>query len=270
MLHLASIIDSPLPLEVEGLLPYAMAGESLAEIERFEVLHGNRRLPLAEFFEVSGDPSDGVLRLSGNLTPVHRLGVGMDGGKILVEGSIGRHVGAQMRSGEIIVQGNASDFAGCEMRGGLLHIAGDAGNYLGSAYAGSKRGVRGGTILVSGNAGQEIAHCMRRGLIAVAGSAGEFAAMDMLAGTLMVFGPCGPRPGANMRRGTVALFGESPRLLPTFRLAGRAPSTILRMLLIHLRALRFPFDGRLLEANYDLFHGDAVSLGRGEVFIARR
>ena len=270
MLTFTSRIVDLLPLEVADLLPSQLAGKPLREIERLPVLHGNRTLPLAEFFSVSGTADDGKLRFTGNLSSVHHLGERMDRGVIHVEGSIGRHLGAQMTGGEITVEGDASDFAGCEMRGGTIRVQGNAGHAVGSAYAGSTRGMRGGSILVHGNIGDEAANCMRRGLLAVSGSAGAFLAADMLAGSVLVFGDCAARLGANMRRGTIALFGGAPPLLPTFRPGPTGQSLILRMLLIHLQRRGFPVAAGLVHAQYDVFHGDFLSIGRGEVFVARQ
>jgi len=268
LLTFTSLITDSIPLEIEGLIPSNLAGKSLAEIERFEVLHGNRMQPLAEFFRLTGSADDGAMRLEGELRSVHRLGAGMDSGKVAIEGSIGRHCGAQMSGGEITVEGDAGDFAGCEMRGGAIRVLGNAGDAVGSAYAGSKLGMRGGTILVHGNVGDEAGNCVRRGLLAVAGSAGSYLAANMLAGSVLVFDACGMRPGANMRRGTVALLGPAPPLLPTFRHAQRGRSLILSMLLVHLQRSAFPVPPELLDAKVDQFHGDFLSLGRGEIFIA--
>ena len=267
MLTFTSRIIDSLPLEVSGLLPSQCAGKSIAEIERLTVLHGNRNLPLGEFFSVTGNAEDHVLRFVGKLSSVHHLGKRMDGGTIHVEGAIGRHLGSQMTAGAIVVEGDTSDFVGCEMRSGTIRILGNAGNAVGSAYAGSTQGMRGGIILVHGNIGDEAAGCMRRGLLVVGGSAGSFLAADMLAGSVLVFGDCGPRVGANMRRGTIALLGNAPPMLLTFRTGPRGPSLVLRMLLTHLQRRGFPVPAELLEATYDVFHGDFLSLGRGEVFV---
>jgi formylmethanofuran dehydrogenase subunit C len=267
VLTLTSLISDSLPLELGGLLPQSLAGRSLGEIERLPVLHGNRRVPLAEFFKLSGRAVDDKLRFLGNLSSVHHLGERMSGGSILIEGSAGRHLGAQMSGGEIVVEHDAGDFVGCEMSGGKIHIRGNAGRAVGSAYAGSMQGMRGGAILVSGNIGDEGANCMRRGLIAVGGSAGSCLAFDMLAGSVLVFGDCERRVGANMRRGTIALLGNAAPMLPTFRAGSRGPSLILRMLLVHLRKAGFAIRDELLNSVFSVFHGDGLSLGRGEVFV---
>lgn len=259
-------VQTNIPLEVEGLTPTAVGELSLAEIEKFPIFHGNQRLPLAEFFAVSGDASDGRIEFEGDLAGVHWIGAKMSEGEIRVAGPAGRHVGSEMSGGEIHVAGDAGDWLGAEMHGGLIHVRGRAGHLVGAAYRGSPRGMTRGTILVGGDAGHEVGRAMRRGLIAVGGSIGDFPAVNMIAGSLFVFGGCGARPAAGMRRGTLALFGGRPAaLLPTFRLAGPCRLDFLRMYLLSLRKHGFDVPENLIGADYLLYHGDLIESGRGEI-----
>jgi formylmethanofuran dehydrogenase subunit C len=256
-----------IPLEIEGFVPHAMRGKSLAQIERFEIFHGNEKRPLADFFAVSGDPGDLRFDFQGDLSGVHWIGARMSEGAIHVEGPAGRHVGSEMSGGEIHVAGDASDWVGGEMHGGLIHVRGRAGHLIGSAYRGSKRGMTGGTILVHGETGNEVGHTMRRGLIAV-GGCGDFVGLNMIAGTIFVFGPAGIRPAAGMRRGTIGLFGAEPvKLLPTFRAGGRDRLLVVNLLLRELARLGYPFDESLADAELRTYHGDLVAIGRGEVLL---
>jgi formylmethanofuran dehydrogenase subunit C len=256
------------PVEIEGFTPDWAADKSLAEIERFEIYEGNRKIPLAEMFTVTGDASDLQMDFHGDLTGVHWIGAHMTSGAVRIHGPAGRHVGSQMRGGEIIVQGNSGGWAGAEMRKGLIHIKGNAGHLIGAAYRGASKGMTGGTILVDGNAGNEIGLTMRRGLIAIGGSAGDLLGFNMIAGTVVVFGECGIRPGAGMRRGTLALFGPNPpHLLPTFRYATTIrPQTTVLMLKL-LKEKGFHLDETLLKSEFALYHGDLVSVGRGEILL---
>ncbi len=266
-LRLAYRAETPIPVELEGIVPSALAGKPLGRIERIELFHGNRRRPLAEFFRVSGRPDDGRIRFEGDLSGVHWIGAGMDGGEIHVEGSAGRHLGSEMTSGRITVAGDVGDWAGAELHGGTIHVRGSAGHLVGAAYRGSRRGMTGGTILVEGPAGNEIAYGMRRGLVAVGGAA-DAVGFNLLAGTVMVFGPCGIRPGADMRRGTIALLGEQlPVLLPSFRHACRLRPAFMELLLGELARLGYARSAATAARVYDLYHGDLVSLGRGEILL---
>ena len=260
--------ETAVPVEVEGLVPAAVRDKSLTEIEKFTIFHGNRKLPLAELFAVSGDAGDGRMEFEGDLTGVHWIGAKLGEGSIRVAGPAGRHVGSEMTGGEIHVEGDAGDWAGGEMHGGLIHIRGRAGHRVGAAYRGSARGMTRGTILIGGDAGHEVGRSVRRGLIAVGGSIGDFAAVNMIAGSVFVFGGCGIRPAAGMHRGTLALLGDNPPpLLPTFALAGRCQPSFLRVYLLALRKLGFPAPEALLAADYWLYHGDFTELGRGEILM---
>jgi hypothetical protein len=71
-----------------------------------------------------------------------------------------------------------------------------------------------------------------------------------------------------MRRGTLGLLGQAPTpLLLTFRYAATIQPQIVGLMLRDLRAKGFQFDESLLTCSFDLFHGDLVSLGRGEVIM---
>lgn len=260
--------ETSVPVEVEGLTPDWACDKSIAEIRRFEIFHGNRKLPLAEMFEVSGDASDKRFDFEGNLEGVHWIGAKMASGQIQIHGPAGRHLGSEMRGGEIRVAGSAGDFVGGEMHGGFIHVRGDAGHLIGGAYRGSPKGMTGGTILVDGDAGNEVGHTMRRGLIAVGGAAGDLVGFNMIAGTVLVFGECGIRAGAGMRRGTLGLFGPKPAtLLPTFRFSTSLRLQIAGVVLREVRLRGLTFDESLLTAEIDIYRGDLVTIGRGEVWM---
>jgi formylmethanofuran dehydrogenase subunit C len=90
----------------------------------------------------------------------------------------------------------------------------------------------------------------------------------MIAGTVLVFGACGNRPAAAMRRGTVGLLGENPpSLLVTFRKSCVCQPTFLRVIFRHLESLGLAVPSEYYGANYGLYHGDRVSVGRGEILI---
>ena len=268
MLALRYKANTSVPVEVEGLTPSAVRGMSLPEIERFEIFHGNQKLPLAEFFDVSGDPADARFEFEGNLAGVHWIGARMSEGEIHVHGNAGRHVGSEMTGGVLHVHGHASDWVGGEMHGGLIHVHGNAGHLIGSAYRGSKVGMTAGTILVDGSVGNEVGLTLRRGLVAIGGRCGDFVGFNMIAGTVLVFGECGNRPAAGMRRGTVGLFGsQPPALLVTFRKSCVYKPVVLQLLFRRLQSLGFAVPIECWGANYVQYHGDHVAVGRGEILI---
>lgn len=266
-LHIELRQPSRVPIEVEGITPDRVRQMALGDIERLEIFHGNCRVPLAELFTVAGDPQDGQMIWQGELAGVHWIGAKMASGRIHVTGSCGRHLGSEMTGGEILVDGDAGDWVGGEMHGGLIHVRGRAGHLVGAAYRGSRVGMTGGTILIGGDAGNEIGHTMRRGLIAIGGSIGDLAGFNMRAGSLLVFGGAGIRHGAGMRRGTLVFFGTSPELLPTFRRACRYRPDIMRLMLRYVQQQSMNVDLQLADAPFELYNGDMLEGGRGEVLV---
>ncbi len=258
--------ETLVPVEIEGLTPDWACDKSLAEIEKFEIYHGNRKIPLAEMFSVAGDAADRHLEFHGNLAGVHWIGAHMASGRIDIHGPGGRHIGSDLRGGEIHVHGDAGGWAGAEMHKGFIHVHGNAGHLIGAAYRGSSKGMTGGTILVDGNAGNEIGLTMRRGMIAIGGKAGDMLGFNMIAGTVLVFGECGIRPGAGMRRGTLGLFGPNPPpLLPSFRFTATHRPVIVPIMLRELKSQGMKLDESLLTSDFDFYQGDLVSVGRGEI-----
>jgi formylmethanofuran dehydrogenase subunit C len=260
--------QTAIPVEVEGLVPQRVRSMPLAEIEKFPIFHGNEKLPLAEFFRVTGNPDDGRMEFTGSLAGVHWIGAHLAEGSIRVDGSAGRHLGSEMTGGEIHVSGDAGDWVGGEMHGGLIHVRGRAGHLIGAAYRGSRRGMTGGTILIGGDVGNEIGHTMRRGLLAVGGDCGDFAGINMIAGTILICGSPGIRTGAGMRRGTIGLLGAAtPKLLPTFRAGGVDRPLVLELLFRELERLGFAVAEPLRNASFRTHHGDRVGVGRGEILV---
>lgn len=260
--------ETSVPVEIEGLTPDWACDKSLAEIERFEIFHGNRKLPLAEMFHVTGDASDKSFEFEGTLSGVHWIGAKMASGQIRVLGSAGRHVGSQMTGGQIIVDGNTGGWVGIEMHAGLIHVHGSAGDLAGATYRGSATGMTGGMLLIDGDVGNEVGLSMRRGLIAIGGSAGQMLGFNMIAGTILVFGECGIRPGAGMRRGTIGIFGPNPPpLLPSFRYSSTYRPQVVTLMLRSIASQGFKVDPSMQSAEFDLYHGDFLELGRGELLL---
>ncbi|WP_442484172.1 formylmethanofuran dehydrogenase subunit C [Aeoliella sp. SH292] len=253
-----------IPVSLAGVTPDALVEKSLVEIEKTLVWHGNRQVPLAELFQVSGTVGDLVLQLEGDFSYVHHIGAGISQGEIRVEGNVGRHAGQGMRGGSLVIEGSAGDWLGSEMRGGRIEVQGDAANHVGGSLAASKVGMRGGQITVHGSVGTHAGERMRRGSIVVLGDCGEWPGYQMRAGTIVICGECGPHPAAGMRRGTLILLGETPTLLPTFRYACDYSPQALGLVFKELEL------DREVPGSVELYNGDLLEGGRGEVLIAKR
>ncbi len=262
--------ETNIPIQVDGIHPGVVHGMSVGDVAKQNIWFGKNRIALGELFDIRGTVDD-TLVWQGNLRSVHWIGARMTGGKIILQGDVGRHVGSQMEGGEIVVHGDVGDFVGCEMTGGSISIEGNAQHWIGAAYPGTKAGMKGGTIFVRGNTGNAVGHAMRRGIICVRGSAGDLVGWNMLAGTIIVGGAIGKQIGLGMVRGTIVLTSQHASkgdqlLMPIFKRCGSFRPTILRMLSRSIN--RIQESVLIPECAYDLYHGDLLKGGRGEVFIA--
>lgn len=253
------------PLEAENLSPAKMNGLDSKQIAGLQLLHGNQRVAIGDFFRAAGSPGD-EMRLVGDLSRVKLVGSDMSRGHLYIDGNTGAHLGTRMSGGRITVTGDSGDWVGPDMSGGRIVIQGNAGHMVGSAYRGSAVGIRGGEILIHGRAGNEIGNGMRRGLIAVGGNSGDFAGVNMLAGSIFIFGEPGIRAGASMRRGTICCFTET-QTLPTFSYAACYAPLYLRPYLLHLRQLGLPVEDAHIGGRFHRYVGDCVELNRGEIMV---
>ncbi|WP_437206485.1 formylmethanofuran dehydrogenase subunit C [Planctomicrobium sp. SH664] len=257
-----------LPVDVSSLRLDQLCGQDESTAARTVIGIGNRQLPCGEIFHVSGSAAaDQLLIFEGDCRNVQGIGTGHAVGRIRVLGSAGVRLGEEMRGGEIVVEGDAGDRVGVQMRSGRIRIQGNAGNRVGAADCGARKGMTGGEILIAGHAGHEIGQAMRRGVIAVGGQAGDAAGASMIAGTILIFGSVGRLPGANMKRGTIGLLSprQQPELLPTFRYATTERFVAMHLTLRSLQRLGFVVPEPCLSAEFDLYRGDFLELGKGEI-----
>lgn len=256
------------PLEAEVISSDALKGLSESEAAALPVYHGNRKVTLGEFFDVSGKvgDSDGLVEVEGDLSRIKLIGHSMSGGRLVINGDVGAHLGASMSGGDIVVEGNAGDWVGREMSGGRIVISGNAGHMVGSAVRGSSAGVQGGEIIIHGNALNEVGNGMRRGLIAVGGDTQDFTGVNMLAGTVIVLGKLGMRPGAGMKRGSIIAM-ERTELLPTFTYNATLQPDIIRFYLFHLRKLGMSINDECISGDYERWSGDSLELNKGEILM---
>ncbi len=250
-------------MNLSPLLPERLSGLSVAEIERLPVRYGNRETPLAELFEVEDGARERLVILGGHAR-LDRIGAGMGGGEIRVEGDAGDELGAEMSGGRLLVTGSAGRLAATGMREGLISIGGNVDQHAGSCRAGGRYGMRGGVLRVEGRLGERAGERMRRGLI-VAARAGDFVGSFLLAGTILVQGSCGRDPGYAMKRGSLVLAEPPASLLPTFVDCGRNrfewPAILLREL--RHRGIDIEWPGLYLRRHV----GCGSAGGKGEILI---
>jgi formylmethanofuran dehydrogenase subunit C len=255
-----------LPVDCSPLTPDKLAGKSAVEIAATALQSGRHRLKAGDLFEISGDAGDSLV-IRNACTKLDRIGAGMVGGTLEVEGNVGSYLGAGMKDGTIRVAGNAGLLAATGMTAGLLHVRGNVGDFLGAAIAGDKQGMLGGVVVVGGNAGARVGDHMRRGIILIGGNAGDYCGSRMLAGTIMVRGGVGRLPGFAMKRGTL-LFSGNPELPATFNDCGTHELMFLRLFSRHLRELG-PETAAFAPAGERVrrWLGDRGNGGVGEVLV---
>jgi formylmethanofuran dehydrogenase subunit C len=264
-----------LPLEAEVITPDSVAGKTLKEIRALPVYVGNTVETLGKYFDIKGKaaktPSEQLIAIQGECANVKYIGKGMTAGRLIVEGCVGMHAGAEMAGGELIVTGSASDWAGAEMKGGFIRIHGDAGHQLGSAYRGSPEGMTGGVIIVGGDVGLEAAAFMRRGMLIIHGDVSPFLGAHMNGGEIFVFGKVAKRSGAEAKGngGFIACFGEVDSILPTYVYDTTFRPDFMKLYLRQLRdQLGIEIAGEHLETSFRRYRGDLAVGGTAEILIA--
>jgi len=264
-LSFTATAEPPERLDLAALVPAALAPLTRREIEGL-VVGGGRRMPIrvGDVFRMSGAAGGDHLVIAGGSARFDRVGAGLAGGRITVEGDVGARCGAEMLEGAIAVSGAAGPWAGAGMAGGTLTISGDAGERAGGALPGRMAGMRGGVLAIGGAAGPRAGDRMRRGLL-VARAVGEDAGSRMIAGTL-VAGTAGPRPGRLMRRGSLLLGGFEGEPLPTFLDCGVHDLGAVVLLARWLDRLALPWRPRL-GGPVRRLQGDTAALGKGEILI---
>jgi formylmethanofuran dehydrogenase subunit C len=259
-----------LSIEVDGLTPDRLADHSAADVARLVVRADTRPAALGDLFRVRGSCADGRIECRGDFSRVHRLGAGMTGGEIVVDGPVGRHAGEGMSGGLLAVSADAGDWLAAGMTGGTVRVGGRAGDNAAAALPGCENGMRGGIVIIGGDAGSLAGARMRRGILAIGGGCGEAAAFELRAGTVLVAGDVGRRSGMGMRRGSLIAGGPVPAVPPTFRRGSAWAPTFLQLLAGRLRRLGFEpagLDcGRFFAGIWQQWHGDLLTGGRGEIF----
>jgi formylmethanofuran dehydrogenase subunit C len=251
-------------LDLSSLLPHLLAGKTAAAIERIELQTTRARVTVGDAFRLRpGDTQH--IRIEGACDRLDRIGEGMAGGEILVDGDAGMRAGRLMAGGRLTVRGDAGPWAASRMSGGVIEIAGHVGERLGGPLAGETVGMRGGVAVVRGDAGERAGDRMRRGIILVEGGAGRYAGGRMIAGTLVIRRRAGPLPGYLMRRGTIVLGAGADEFSPTFVDCGVHDLVALRLMSAFIAASSVRL-ASLLRRPLRRFAGDMAVLGKGEIF----
>jgi formylmethanofuran dehydrogenase subunit C len=270
-----------LPIHGAALRPDQWANLQLSEIGCLNLRQGNRYIPVAELFDIQGDPTDQVLLIQGDIPQIDSLGQGLSTGQIIVQGSVGNFCAAEQTGGTVIIHGSVGDSAAVQISGGLLVVHGNAGQNLAGVFPGSVRGQRGGTVIVQGNVGSSLGQYQRRGLIVVLGNAGHEAGYHQLAGSIILGGKVGSSCGRAQRRGTIWLL-ETPEQLATTFDPGRviagyqglpvAKQVMGKQVIELCQTQRIKLSAKqqqaLAQQPIQLLHSDLLELNRAECWLS--
>jgi formylmethanofuran dehydrogenase subunit C len=251
-------------LDLAPLVPQRLAGMSEGEIAKIELQTTRERVCAGDVFKITAGDADNI-RFDGGSERFDRVGCGMSGGDIHVDGDAGIQTGRLMRGGKLTISGNGGPWAASGMKGGVIAITGNAGDRLGGPLAGETAGMRGGIVIVGGNAGARAADRLRRGIIIVDGDAAAQAGSRMIAGTLIVGGHSGPLPGYLMARGTIILAGGGEALSPTFADCG-VHELVANALMAAFIKPYSPALSDMLRRPWRRLAGDMAVTGKGEIF----
>lgn len=252
-------------LDLSQVVPGALAGMPVIDIERLVIGSTRRRLRVADVFSVSGVVGDS-LTIDGGSDRLDFVGAGHAGGTIVVEGDVGAYAGRRMRAGELDVRGSAGPWFASGLGGGVVKLKGAAGDNLGAPSAGERFGIAGGIVIIEGGAGASAGDRMRRGTVIVRGACGPMAGLRMMGGTIWAEGGFGEAPGTMMRRGT--LIGPSvARFPPTFADCGRHELLILRILSRYLADALGALAPGPVNGPVRRWAGDMATIGKGEILL---
>ena len=259
-----------LRVDCSSLTPDGLRGKTGAEIECIELPMGNANITVAEVFKVKGRDCEQII-FCADSSKLDRIGAGMSGGEIVVEGAAGDYLGLGMTGGVLRVAQDVGIFAACEMRGGELRIDGNAGDFVGGGLPGERRGMFGGIVVINGNAGARAGDQMRRGMVLIGGNAGDYLGSRMSGGTIVVMGKVGANAGFAMKRGTLVLTQLPENLPPTFNDCGVHPLGFLAVLMPVIRRYGAAFlDLKFPSNRAQRWMGDLANTGRGEILILGR
>jgi formylmethanofuran dehydrogenase subunit C len=252
-------------VDLSALLPSKLAGLSSSDIERIELGSGHTAVRVGDLFTVAGSPGD-TITISGTSPELDKIGSGLDGGTIVVEGNIGNYAGTDMKGGRLDIRGNAGGYLASCMTGGLITVSGSVGDYVGGTRPGDRFGMLGGTVVIEGSTGTRAGERMRRGVIIVRGKFGSAAGSRMVGGTLWTETGFGIDPGPLLRRGTL-IAPTVERLLPTFSDCGYNDLNILRIMSRYMTETLGPLAPKPLPAKVRRLAGDLATIGKGEILL---
>jgi len=254
-------------IDCSPLTPDLLAGKSVTDIAKIELVIGNTTECVERLFDLTGDDTSDII-FANSSGKLDFIGRNMTVGKITIKGNVGGYLGLFLEGGEIEVTGDTGIYTACEMKSGQIKINGNAGDFVGGARPGYKNGMTGGTVIVTGNTGDRTGDHMRRGYILIEGNAGDYCAGRMISGTIAILGDVGTHLGYGMKRGTVLLYqAPSKGLGANFNDCGSHTLAFLPLMLNSFKALDSQFASSDIFSRVQRYAGDIGGIGMGEVLV---
>ena len=251
-------------VDLSGLTPSKLSGLSETEIENIVI--GAEGMKIADVFSITGAPGGDSIVIEASSDKLDFTGAGLDGGSLIVDGSVGNYAGTGMTGGRLDIRGNAGAWLASGHSGGLITVKGSAGDFAGAPRSGDKQGMAGGTGVIEGNVGERAGDRLRRGTIITRGTFGPAAGSRMMGGTLWTEQGFGPGPGALLRRGTL-IGTKADHILATYADCGVHDLVILRIMNRHFAEALGPLAPKPLPPTVRRYAGDLASLGKGEIWL---
>ena len=250
-------------LDLSPLVPARLAGMSRKDIEALSIGTTRETVTVGDAFKVKGKDVENI-HFVGTDEHCDKIGAGLDGGAIFIDGDAGASLGARMKSGKIGVTGSAGVLAAASMVGGEITIRRGVGAQACGVAFGETMGMKGGFVTIGGDTGALLGERMRRGLVVVGGKAGDYAGGRMIAGTLVLRRGAGRYAGYGNRRGSLVFLEKPKDILPTFSDCGVMEFDYLRLLeqWLHEQDIRIRLGARARR-----LMGDMAVLGKGEMLI---
>lgn len=253
------------PLDLSPLTPQALAGLTLAQIEKIPLSTGASAARAGDIFRVTGTPS-GNIWFEGGSRYFDNAGAGLTAGTISIEGDAGSNAGRGMKGGRLEIEASAGHYLASGMSGGVIVVCGSAGDFVGGVGTGKRFGMTGGSVVIEGSTGARTGDKMRRGLILVRGKTGGAAGSRMVGGTIVAEGGFGSHAGQLMRRGT--LIGPSvEQMSTTFADCGVHELVILAIMARAWNHDLGPLAPKPFPAKVRRYAGDLATIGKGEILL---
>ena len=251
-------------LDLSPLTPDRLAGMAESAIAAIALQTTRERVCVGDVFRLRmGDPAQ--LLFEGGSERFDRVGAGMTGGAIRVEGDVGLQAGRQMSGGRLEITGHAGPWAASRMKDGSIEIRGGVGERLGGPLPGETSGMRGGIVVVRGDAGARAGDRLRRGTIIIEGKAGAQAGSRMIAGTLILGGHAGALPGYLMARGSIIVADGCEMMSPSFVDCGVHDLVANRLMADFIKPHSAVL-AAMIRRPWQRFLGDMAVIGKGEIF----